>query len=156
MKFAQRVVWVSVALFMPVLGAPLSSLAAPTGHKATIEDVKKETREFLQVLKAYSAAQRDEAIQKSKEVLADLDSHIEALEVEIDENWESMSKTARTEAHARLKELRKQRNAVAEEYGRLRESSAEGWEQMKNGFAEAYEDLHEAWERTKKEFGSDK
>lgn len=156
MKFAQKFVWVSVVLLLPVLGAPLSSLAATAGHKATIEDVKKETREFLQVLKAYSAAQRDEAIQKTKEVLADLDTHIEALEAEIDANWETMSKAARTEAQTRLKALRKQRNTVAEEYGRLRESSAEGWEQMKTGFAEAYADLHEAWEKTEKEFGSDK
>lgn len=156
MKQLQRVVQATLLLFMSALGAPCFGPDVMAAQKATIEDVQKETQEFLRVLKSYTVAQREEAVMKAREVLSDLDLEIEALEEQVNEHWATMSKAARAEAQASLKALRKQRNAVAEEYGRLRESSADGWEQMKKGFAQAFGDLQQAWEKAKKEFDTNK
>jgi len=136
-----------------VSSAPLSN-AETAPRKPTVEDVKKETQEYLQVLKSYSVAQRDEAIAKTEAELAALDASIDELETEIDANWEAMSKAARAEANATLRALHKQRNQVAEEYGRMQASSAAAWEEMKKGFSKAYVDLQEAWEKAEKEFGA--
>lgn len=134
--------------------APLCLGAETAPKKPTIEEVKKETQEYLRVLKSYSVAQRDEAIAKTEAELAALDTSIEELEREIDANWEEMSKAARAEANATLRSLHKLRNEVAEEYGRMQASSAAAWEEMKKGFAKAYVDLQEAWEKAEKEFGA--
>jgi len=138
-----------------IISAPFSS-AETAPKKPTIEEVKKETQEYLRVLKSYSAAQRDEAIEETEEILADIDAHIDALETEIDDNWDKMNKAARAEARASLRALRQQRKEVAEAYGQWKASSAAGWEEMKKGFAKAYVDLQEAWEKAEKAYGSAK
>lgn len=155
MTISNMIVYVCIILLALISTIPLSN-AETAPHKPTIEEVKKETQEYLRVLKSYSAAQRDEAIEETEEILADLDTHIDALETEIDDNWDKMSKAARVEAQATLRALRKQRNEVAEAYGQWKASSAAGWEEMKKGFAKAYVDLQQAWEEAEKAYGAGK
>jgi hypothetical protein len=135
---------------------PVVTAAEMPAAKPTIAEVKKETQDFLRVLKGYTAAQRDEALARSKAILADLDTHIEALESEIAANWERMSASARADAQASLRALHRQRNAAAVEYGRLQESSGAAWEEMKRGFSKAYEELHQSWEKAEQEFKAKK
>ena len=130
--------------------------AAPASDKTSLEDVKKESKDLVQTLKGYSAAQRDEAIARIKVTLDDLDQRITALEATIDANWEKMDKTARENARASLQELRKERTEVAEWYGRLKSSSTEAWEQTKKVFSDAYKNLNDAWEKSEEEFGKRK
>jgi hypothetical protein len=136
-------------------GAPVC-YAQTTNNDTSIEDVKKETQDMLQALGAYSADKRDEAVQKAKDGMNNLDKRIDALEARIDENWGKMSDAARKEARENLQALRKQRNKVAEWYGSMRTSSAAAWDQMKEGFSAAYKDLTDAWEKSKKEFNTSK
>lgn len=156
MILLQRIIPAAVVSLLLALAVPGLAAAAAPGRETTLEDVQRESEEFLRTLTSYGVAQRDEAIRKTGTVLADLDTHIEALEAQIDAEWESMSKVARAEAQASLKALRRQRNAVAEAYGRLREGSAAGWEELKQGFAAAYSELQRSWEKAQREFGAKK
>ena len=127
-----------------------------SSDKTSIKEVKKETQDLLETLSTYTVEQKDEAVHKTKVALDDLDKHIDALERDVDKNWDSMDEAAREKARASLKELRKMRTQVAEEYGSLKNSTADAWKHMKRGFSEAYKDLADAWEKSEKEFGSDK
>jgi len=133
--------------------APLCN-AETSGNKTSIKEVKQETQELIQTLKAYSADQRDEAIQKTKSVLENTDKRIEALETRIDNNWDNMNKAAREKARKSLNALHKQRTKVAEWYGSMKSSSGDAWEHMKKGFSDAYKALYDAWEKSEKEFSS--
>lgn len=130
--------------------------AASSEEKTSIKEVKKETQDLIQALKAYTSDQRDEAVQRARKALNNLDKHIDALEKRIDDNWDQMNKASREKARANLKALRKQRNEVAEWYGGLKASSADAWEHMKKGFSDAYKALGDAWEKSAKEFGTKK
>lgn len=143
-------------LLIAIFGLTSLCSAAPASDKTSLDDVKKESKDLIQTLKGYSAAQRDEAIARIKVTLDDLDQRITALEGTIDANWEKMDKTARENARTRLQELHKERTEVAEWYGSLKSSSAEAWEQTKKVFSEAYKDLNAAWEKSENELGKRK
>ena len=143
-------------LLIAIFGLTSLCSAATTSDKASLEDVKKESKDLIQTLKGYSAAQRDEAIARIKVTLDDLDQRITALEATIDANWEKMDKTARENARIRLQELHKERTEVAEWYGSLKSTSAEAWEQTKKVFSDAYKNLNDAWEKSEKDFGRSK
>ena len=155
MKFERRLVVVLVLMFIGLLATPPLCRADPSDDETSIGDVKQETKELLQTLKAYSADQRDEAIQKAKAALDNLDKRIDALEARIDSNWDKMDAAAREKARADLKALREQRTKVAEWYGGLKSSSVEAWEHVKKGFSDAYRALDDAWEKSEKEVDSD-
>ena len=154
MKSKKKNFFASVLVGMLAI-APLC-YGETSSDKTSIEEVKKETKELLQTLNAYTVDQRDEAIAKTKEALDNLDKRIDALQRDVDENRDKMDRAAREKARSGLKELHKQRAQVAEQYDSLKESTGEAWEHMKKGFSDAYKDLADAWEKSEKEFGSKK
>ncbi|MDH3221222.1 MAG: hypothetical protein OEO19_16960 [Gammaproteobacteria bacterium] len=142
-----------VMLVGPVVSIP--GFAQATGDQASVEQIQQETRELLQALQNYTAAQRDEALRKIKTAQDNLDRRIEVLEREIAKNWDEMDEAAREKSLATLQALRQQRTAVAEYYGSLKTSSAAAWGHIKEGFSSAYGALHEAWEKAEKEFAKE-
>ena len=124
--------------------------------ETSITEVKQETQDLIQALGAYTADQRDEAIERTKSALDELDKRIGELETRIDDNWEQMNKVARNKARANLKVLREKRTEVVEWYGKLKTSSADAWNHIKKGFSEAYKDFSDAWEKSEKEFDTNK
>ena len=142
-------------LFIAVLGTTSLCYAGPSSDNGSIGEVKREARDFIHALKAYSADQRDEALRKAKAALDDLDQRIDVLERRIDDNWDKMDKAARRHARDSMDALRKRRTQVAEWYGSLKNSSVDAWGHMKKGFSDAYKSLYDAWEKSEKEFGSD-
>jgi cell division protein FtsB len=145
-----------VLVLISILGiAPLCSAGTPSGN-ASIEEVKKETRDLLQTLGAYTADQKDKAVQKTKAALDKLNRHIDALEERVLANWDKLDKAARERARESLKALRKQRDQAAEWYGRLKASSGNAWENTRKGFSDAYKALSDAWEKSEKDLGFDK
>ncbi len=124
--------------------------------KTSIEDVQQKTDELLHTLTSYTAEQRDEAMQKTKAALDSMDKRIDAMEAQMYNNWDKMDKAAREKSQASLKALRQQRTKVAEWYGSMKNSSVGAWGHMKEGFSDAYKSLHEAWEKSEKEFSSNK
>jgi len=147
--------YTTVVLLITMLGFTPLSYAETSADKTSIKEIKQETQELIQALKAYSADQRDEAIQKSKAALNSLDKRIDALETRVDNNWDKMNKTAREKARASLKSLHQQRIQVAEWYGSLKNSSDDAWKHMKKGFSNTYGVINDAWEKAEKEFESD-
>ena len=156
MKITKMKTLTFLLMLITMLGIAPLCYADKSGEKTSIEDVRQETRELIQALKSYSADQRDEAIQKSKSTLENLDRRIDALETRIDNNWDKMNKAARENARNSLKEVRKQRTKVAEWYGSLKSSSEDAWAHMKKGFSDAYNALYDAWEKSEEEFSSGK
>lgn len=156
MKFIRTSRYTCLFLAIAIFAVATLCPAATSPDKTSLDDVRKETQDLLQSLKGYTVAQRDEAVKKIQVALADLDQRINALEVNIDNNWEKMDKEAREKARISLHELRKERMQVAEWYGSLKSSSADAWEGMKKVFSEAYVGLNTTWERFEKEFGAKK
>jgi chromosome segregation ATPase len=154
MRFAKRAFLVVAFTLLGVLVNTPPCHAARADDTTSIDDVKRETQELLQTLKAYTADQRDEALRKTKAALDDLDTRIEALESRVDSRWDKMDNAAREKARANLKVLHEQRTRVAEWYGRLKSSSADAWQDVKKGFSDAYRALDEAWEKAEKDFES--
>jgi len=139
-------------MLIGILGVAPLSYAQTENANTSIEAVKKETQDLLQIIGSYTADKRDVVVQKAKENLDTLDIHIDELEARIDKNWGKMSKDARKKARENLKALRKQRNQVAEWYGSMKSSSADAWDHMKQGFSNAYKALEDAWKKSEKEF----
>ncbi|GIT97758.1 hypothetical protein [Sulfurovum sp. TSL1] len=151
--------YIHTLMLVGILGVTSSCYAqtenANTSDTNTsIEEVKKESQDLLHAISSYTADKKDEAVQKAKDGLDNLDERIDTLESKIDKNWDEMSETARQETRESMRNLRKQRNKVAEWYGSMKTSSADAWEHMKKGFSDAYKVLEDAWEKSEKEFES--
>lgn len=144
--------WVVIAVMLTTV----PGVAGESENKTSIKAVKQEAQDLMKALKSYGADQRDEAVQQAGKTLDKLDKRIDALETDIKDNWEQMSKAARKETRENLKVLRDQRNEVAEWYGSMKTSSADAWEEMKKRFSNAYDALSNAWAESVKEFDSDK
>jgi len=144
------------AIVTLLLGLSVTGDAAPSGHNdATAEDVQKEAQDLVQVLKSYSANQRDEALEKTRLALEELDRIADNLQARIDDRWEYMGTTAREQARATMRSLRKQRNQVAQWYGSMKTSTVDAWAEMKQGFSEAYATLREASKKAQAEYQSE-
>jgi hypothetical protein len=132
--------------------SPLSFPADTSGNKTTAKDVYRNVDETGQAIKNYTVAQRDEAVNKAKTALNDLDVRIGRMERKLDNEWDRMDQAARKKTRATLIALRRERNEAAEWYGGLKHSSAESWEQVKAGFVKSYEVLKESFTNARKEF----
>ena len=144
-------------IFLLIVGLAISPLsyAEEPDDTPSLQEIKKEAQDLVRALSSYTADQRDQAIQKTRAALDNLDNRIDELETRIDKSWDKMDQAAREKARAGLKSLRQQRTQAAEWYGSLKNSSASAWGHMKQGFSSAYMDLHDAWEKSEKEFRSD-
>lgn len=157
MKTARTTFWMMLCLSIAAFGmTPVSYvMASAEDDQTSIEDVKKETSELMETLKAYTVDQRDEALRKSEAAMERLDKRIDMLEAQVDDSWDEMSQTVRDKSRASLKALREQRNEVAEWYGSMKTSSLGAWEEMKTGFSKAYSELAKAWQKAEAEFGAE-
>lgn len=149
-------VWKSAAsLLVLAVGigvTPLATSAQTSGDRPTLTEVTKETAEALRALGDYAAGQRDQALQKAKVILADLDARIDQLEARLDEQWERMDQPTREKARAARKALRRQRNDLAEWYGGLQRSTVDAWGHVREGFLASYQRLRQAFVEAAREF----
>jgi len=146
----------SLFLFLALWAMPPLCSAATSSDKTSMEDVKKESKDLLQALQGYGAAQRDEATARINATLDHLDQRIVALEAKISSNNDKMDAAAREKSQANLTELRRERAEVAKWYGNLKSSSVDAWEQSKKVFSDAYKNFNDAWEKSEIEFGRTK
>lgn len=133
-------------------GASGAESGKPAPDKSAAKDARQETGDAAEAIKNYSIEKRDEAAQKAREALDELDARINSLETQIDKDWDKMSKSAREQARKSMKALHRQRIKAAEWYGSLQSSTANAWEHTKKGFSEAYRDLKNAWEKAEREY----
>jgi len=143
-----------MALMIAGLGMNQAVFGATSGEPTTAADIKQETVELLQALKAYSVEQRDKAVGQASIALDNLDKRIEKLEADMLAQWDDMDQATRAKTQASLQALRQQRTWVAEWYGGMKSGSTSAWGHIKQGFSSAYKDLHEAWENSEREIGS--
>jgi len=147
---------IAMLLVCFTLGLATVGNTATDGDNTSAAEVKQETEKLLKDLKSYTVEQRDQAVRETRQALAKLDRRIDALESRIDKNWDKMDRATRESARASLKALHRQRTEVAEWYGSMKSSSGEAWGHMKKGFSDAYGSLQNAWEKSEKEFESNK
>jgi hypothetical protein len=144
---------ISMIIALLVMASPGFSVAAAESTSA--ENIKQETAELLEALKAYSTEQRDAAVEQSRVALENLGQRIDALEIQMLDQWDDMDQATRTRTRDSLQALREQRTNVAEWYGSLKSSSADAWEQIKQGFSAAYQTLNEDWQKSEAVIGND-
>jgi len=126
--------------------------AAPPN--TTAQDVEKKVTDAVAAIKTYAIDQRDEALQKAKIVLDDIDARINDLESRLSQKWDQMDQAARQQAASNLAALRKDRNKVAEWYGGLKHGSRQAWEDVKTGFSKSSQDLQDAFKKAYDDFWS--
>jgi hypothetical protein len=117
----------------------------------TLTEVKQEIRQSFKAIENYSAAQKDEAIKKTKAVLADLDTRIDDMENRSAAKWRSISDATRKKEQAALRELKRERIKVAEWYGSMKNSSAETWEDTKKAFLKSTDALSDAFNKAERQ-----
>jgi len=146
--------YLAIAVMIAGLGMTQPVFPATSGETTTAADIKQETLELLQALKAYSVEQRDKAAEQARVALDNLDKRIEKLEAGMLAQWDEMDQETRAKTNASLQALRQQRTRVAEWYGGMKNGSASAWVRIKQGFTSAYEELQAAWESSEKEIDS--
>lgn len=124
-------------------------------EQTSADRLEREATEFGDALEGYTAEQREEALRRAEEAVADLDERIDRLEEQLQERWSEMDQAARKRAESQLDALQDQRTRVSQWYDRLEESSAEAWVRMREGFEEAYAALREAWGEAAREWDSE-
>jgi len=142
-------------LFGFATGVPASQTVANEGAPSTpdLSQVKGEWAGTVEALKDYTAAQRDRAVARVKQTLDAMDTRIERLETRIEQQWDSLSESARETREATLRTLRKQRNEVAEWYGAMKHSSTSAWGTVKQGFIKSYGVLSDSFDKAWREYG---
>ena len=118
----------------------------------TAQDVEKKVTDAVAAIKSYAIDQRDEALQKAKIVLDDIDARINDLESRLSQKWDQMDQAARQQAASNLAVLRKDRNKVAEWYGGLKHGSRQAWDDVKTGFSKSSQDLQDAFKKAYDDF----
>ena len=141
-----------VLFLTAILWSGVAPAATTADEAAAEQDVSKKIEEAMAAIKHYSVAQKDDAMQKSKLALAELDKRIDKLERRMKKDWQKMDKAAREAAQATLKKLRKQRAELAKWYDEVARSSASAWEHVKKGFTDSYDTLRESIDKAQKEF----
>ena len=137
-----------------VVTASLSAQVYASDHddSADMQNVQKEWSEAIASLKGYSVAQRDVAVEKAGETLADMDTRIDDLEQRTAEEWADLSAEARVARRKAIRELTASRNDLAEWYGGMKHSSSQAWDEVQEGFVDAYGVMQEAWNDALEEF----
>ncbi|MEJ2469866.1 MAG: hypothetical protein P8Y91_10055 [Desulfuromonadales bacterium] len=146
---------VAAGLFLLLM--PVAGFAAHHEKDTTsATEVKREAMQTYDALKRYTIEQRNEAMAKAKEQLAELDARIAQMRQDVERNWSAMSRKTQKQTRETLQALEQKRQDLAEWYGGLRYSSREAWEDVKKGFAESYQRLEDAFHQAQKDFTSDK
>jgi flagellin-specific chaperone FliS len=112
---SKAILVISTAVFFAI--ASVSIAAQTSTDQMTTKEVKEKVGETAEAIKNYSVAQRDEALEKAKTVLDDLDARIDHMQSQLNEKWDQMDQYGRQKATDALTTLRKQRNEIAEWYG---------------------------------------
>jgi hypothetical protein len=140
-------------MIIPLLAMASPGFSVAAAEATSVENIKQETAELLEALKAYSTEQRDAAVEQSRVALENLDQRIDVLETQMLDQWDEMDQATRARTRDSLQALREQRTNVAEWYGSLKSSSTDAWGQIKQDFSAAYRSLSEDWQKSEAEIG---
>jgi len=141
-----------IAASQPTINSDPTDDTELSGDGTELDEVKHEWAQTVEALKAYTAVQRDAAVARAKQTLDAMDTRLEQLESRTQQEWDSLSQSARETREATLRTIRMQRNEAAEWYGGMKHGSAEAWESVKQGFIASYGTLNDAFGTAWSEF----
>lgn len=136
----------AVNRFLLVAAALLGGCSEEPERTADADAVKQEARELADALEAYSADQRDLAVEAAGQALADLERELDTLRTRMADRWEQMDDSARREAEKRLATLKDEQAELTQRFHAMRDASGDAWARLREGFADAYGELRDAWE----------
>jgi flagellin-specific chaperone FliS len=129
-----------------VAGMPMAGVAS--SEAVTRAELRKEVSEAMDAIKNYTYEKREDALQRAKKALGELDAELARREEKLSQNWSEMSELARQRARETSAELRQRRHELAEWYGGMKHGSQRAWDEIKSGFTDAYAELKKAWEQS--------
>ncbi len=144
-----------LALAPAIATMPAHATDAKASADPDLQQVRKQNAQALEAMKNYSAAQRDEALAKGKQLLDTMDDRIDQLEQRSQTEWAELSQQARQQRRESMRALRQQRDDLAQWYGGVRHSSADAWDEVKQGFVDAYGTLSRSFGDAVTQFGAD-
>ena len=140
----------STALPGAALGAEGSSSQeeppATSGSGAEAERLRKEVSEALEALQQYSYEQRQQAAEKTRETLEDLDRRIQQLRERLEQELAEADEATRERTREALRQLERSREQLGDWYLRLRDSSAEAWNELRDGLSDSLRALQRSFE----------
>ena len=131
---------------------PQAESTAPAPAPTQREKVGKEVEDAVDAIRGYSVERRDEAAERARQSMSELDGRIEALQMHTQQGWARMSEATRTRSETTMNGLRDRRNKLAEWYGGMRHSSVDAWGEVKSGFVTSYHDLADAMRKAREQF----
>jgi hypothetical protein len=146
-----------VAVFLALWSASAMATGQDPGAGAAQEETRrermdKEVEEAVEAIRAYSAEQRDEAMERAQASMAEIDRRIDALQDDMDRRRDGMDDAARDRSREAMSDLRQRRQRLSDWYDRMRHGSGKAWSDVKEGFAGSYRALSEALRKARDEF----
>lgn len=121
-------------------------------EQADAEAADKDLSQRLEKLSAYTAAQRDEAIQEARAALAAIDDRIARLQTSLAKSGDQLTAAARERMNTSIDALESQRQDLSEWMGGLMHSSEQAWQHVQAGFVDAYRAFAEQLDKAEKSF----
>lgn len=121
-------------------------------QQADADEADKDLSQQLDKLSAYTAAQRDEAIQEARAALTAIDERIARLQTSLAKSGDQITSTAREGMNTSIDALESQRQDLSEWMGGLMHSSEQAWQHVQTGFVDAYRAFAEQLDKAEKSF----
>lgn len=128
------------SLFIAACNGDTNARQSQSGKSS--EDVKKETSEAYDALKAYSTKKKLEFEQQARATLESLDKQIEELKMKT----EKASSEARKKYDAAVEEWNNKKAALAIQLEDLKTASADSWEEIEKRIENDMEELKKLYE----------
>ena len=134
---------------------PTASWSDSSDDRTGLDDVQAGFGEAFETIGAYSADQRDEALEAMEATLERIDDQIDDLEDRIRDRWADMSDATRDRTADALSALRDRRNRLSEAFGALSQGGGSAWDDLMAGIRGGWADLQSAWDDAAAALGSD-
>lgn len=120
---------------------------ATTYNKDSTNTTIERTKASIEDFKNYTIDKKDQAVEKAKDLMVDLDKKIKNLDDSISDKKNDMSDAIRESKRKTLVTLRKQRQDVQNWYDKFKDSTKDAWEEVKNGFVKAYDAFQDTYSK---------
>jgi hypothetical protein len=122
------------------LVALVLALAASTGSWAAGESTEASTWDKL---KAFTHAQKNEAVAEGKRLIAATDKQI----AELSKQAKAAPADAKAEHKKNMQELQAKKAEAQAQLAKLQKSASGTWDATKDGFSKAHKDLQQAYDK---------
>ena len=141
---------IAILLCLGILSSTTSMQAyATTNSDATVVEVLSDkTKTTIEKIKQYSVDQKEIAREKAKEIIADIDNRIQALEDSTADKTNNMTDTMRDAKIKTIVKLKEKRHNLEDWYERFHNSSKDAWDELKQGFIRSYDSFQHTYKNS--------